>query len=295
MVIQGITYPSDFEAKKVMTAVGKRLEQMGCAIAGDGSLTVRVGPNAVWVTCCGADKGALTQDDFVRVDLTGKQMPSAKPKQLPADLPVHLNLYADNPTLRCVIHAYPAGVAVLASRGQGVEAVSFSPSARKLGPVPCLPAAGTEAVAAAAAQLAARTSGVMLKDDGCLLWGESVAQTFHRVQALEYCVGVLERMGAACAPTVPCPPPCPAPAACAAPAFAPAPPAADIPGLTPLIRPGDSSFQLPGGAPPAPVPIPPAAPKAQAPAEPVKPASVTQVPRDTVMAEVVRRAAAQFK
>jgi len=281
-----------------MTAVGKRLEQMGCAIAGDGSLSVRVGPNAVWITLCGADKGALAQDDFVRVDLTGKQMPSAKPKQLPADLPVHLRLYAENPALRSVIHAYPAGVAVLASRGQGVEAVTFSPSARGLGPVPCLPGAGVEAVAAAAAQIAARTSGVILKDDGCILWGESVTQAFHRVQALEYCVGVLERMGTACAPAAPCPAPAPCPTPGPAPAVPPIPPAADIPGLTPLIRPGDSSFQLPGGAAPAPVPVPPvppAAPKAQAPAEPVKPASVTQVPRATVMAEVVRRAAAQFK
>ena len=80
MVIQGVTYLSDFEAKKAIMEMARRLEAKGWLVAGDGSMSVRVGPQAVWVTVAGADKAALTQDMLVRVDMNGKAMLSAKPK-----------------------------------------------------------------------------------------------------------------------------------------------------------------------------------------------------------------------
>ena len=50
MVIQGVTYLSDFEAKKAIMEMARRLEAKGWLVAGDGSMSVRVGPQAVWVT-----------------------------------------------------------------------------------------------------------------------------------------------------------------------------------------------------------------------------------------------------
>ena len=61
MVIQGVTYLSDFEAKKAIIEAARRMEAKGFLVAGDGSLSVRVGPSAVWVTIAGADKAALTR------------------------------------------------------------------------------------------------------------------------------------------------------------------------------------------------------------------------------------------
>ena len=47
MVIQGVTYLSDFEAKKAIIEMARRLEAKGWLVAGDGSMSVRVGPHAV--------------------------------------------------------------------------------------------------------------------------------------------------------------------------------------------------------------------------------------------------------
>ena len=55
MVIQGVTYLSDFEAKKAIMEMARRLEAKGWLVAGDGSMSVRVGPQAVWVSVAGAD------------------------------------------------------------------------------------------------------------------------------------------------------------------------------------------------------------------------------------------------
>ena len=67
MVIQGVTYLSDFEAKKAIMEMARRLEAKGWLVAGDGSMSVRVGPQAVWVTVAGADKAALTPTQFHEV------------------------------------------------------------------------------------------------------------------------------------------------------------------------------------------------------------------------------------
>ena len=47
MVIQGVAYLSDFEAKKAIIEMARRLEAKGLLVAGDGSMSVRVGPQAV--------------------------------------------------------------------------------------------------------------------------------------------------------------------------------------------------------------------------------------------------------
>ena len=121
MVIQGVTYLSDFEAKKAIMEMARRLEAKGWLVAGDGSMSVRVGPQAVWVTVAGADKAALTQDMLVRVDMNGKAMLSAKPKPLPEDLPIHLKIYQENENAQCVMHTYPACAAVMGMQGQTVQ------------------------------------------------------------------------------------------------------------------------------------------------------------------------------
>ena len=186
MVIQGISYPSDFEAKKGMIDIGHRMEEKGCVIAGDGSLSVRVGPNAVWITAEGADKGALKQDSFLRVDLNGKQMPGSRQARLPEDVEVHLQIYQQNPSLRAVLHAYPVGAVALAARGQSVSPVDYTPSLRKLGKITLVPAGNAEAAAKAAVLACKTDSGVLLSGDGCMMWGESLTEAFHKLEALEY-------------------------------------------------------------------------------------------------------------
>ncbi len=107
--------------------MARRLEAKGWLVAGDGSMSVRVGPQAVWVTVAGADKAALTQDMLVRVDMNGKAMLSAKPKPLPEDLPIHLKIYQENENAQCVMHTYPACAAVMGMQGQTVQPAAFSP------------------------------------------------------------------------------------------------------------------------------------------------------------------------
>ena len=312
MVIQGVTYLSDFEAKKTIIEMARRLEAKGFLVAGDGSLSVRVGPAAVWVTIAGADKAALTQDMLVRVDLNGKAMLSAKPKPLPEDLPVHLKIYQENENVKCVMHTYPACAAVMGMQGQSVQPAAFSPAVRALGRIQLLPAQNPEALAQAVSLLCRTDKGVLLENDGCMTWGKTPADASHLVEALDYYAAVTAELGcfkcpscghctghcsgcgkcgsAAAAPAPVMAQPGPQPMTPQPVPAAPAPAVSALPGVTGLIQPGMALPTLPK-AQPAAAPTPaPAAQPAAAPAA-AKPANA----RDAAMAEVIRRTLKSFQ
>ena len=312
MVIQGVTYLSDFEAKKTIIEMARRLEAKGFLVAGDGSLSVRVGPAAVWVTIAGADKAALTQDMLVRVDLNGKAMLSAKPKPLPEDLPVHLKIYQENENVQCVMHTYPACAAVMGMQGQSVQPAAFSPAVRALGRIQLLPAQNPEALAQAVSLLCRTDKGVLLENDGCMTWGKTPADASHLVEALDYYAAVTAELGcfkcpscghctghcsgcgkcgsAAAAPAPVMAQPGPQPMTPQPVPAAPAPAVSALPCVTGLIQPGMALPTLPK-AQPAAAPTPaPAAQPAAAPAA-AKPANA----RDAAMAEVIRRTLKSFQ
>ena len=269
MVIQGVTYLSDFEAKKAIMEMARRLEAKGWLVAGDGSMSVRVGPQAVWVTVAGADKAALTQDMLVRVDMNGKAMLSAKPKPLPEDLPIHLKIYQENENAQCVMHTYPACAAVMGMQGQTVQPAAFSPAVRALGRVQLLPAQNVDAQAQAVSLLCRTDKAVLLENDGCLTWGKTPADAAHLVEALDYYAAVT--------------------------AAQPAQPVS-LPGVTGLIQPGMALPTLPKQqAAPAPAPVPAAQPAAVPAMEAAPAAPKSANARDAAMAEVIRRTLKSFQ
>ena len=287
MVIQGVTYLSDFEAKKAIMEMARRLEAKGWLVAGDGSMSVRVGPQAVWVTVAGADKAALTQDMLVRVDMNGKAMLSAKPKPLPEDLPIHLKIYQENENAQCVMHTYPACAAVMGMQGQTVQPAAFS--------------------------LLCRTDkAVLLENDGCLTWGKTPADAAHLVEALDYYAAVTAKLGCAgCSKCGSCGGHCTGCSKCGTPAVQPmAQPAAQpvamavpsaqpaqpvsLPGVTGLIQPGMALPTLPKQQ-AAPAPVPAAQPAAVPAMEAAPAAPKSANARDAAMAEVIRRTLKSFQ
>lgn len=318
MVIQGVNYPSDFEAKKAIIAAAAKLEGKGHMVAGDGSLSVRVGPNALWITVEGADKSNLQQDQLVRIDMSGKQMATNKPKPLGEDLPIHLRIYRENENVQAVVHAYPVCAAVLSGQGSGIEAASFTPAVRRMGRIQLLPGRDAQSQAEAVGMLCRTDRGVLLSNDGCMMWGRSLSEAVQTVEALDYYCKVKKCAGngktctcghsrtglcdGSCQ-TAPQKPACSGNcASCASAAVCPAcgrvsgaPVSQPTAGMTGIIRPGESLPALPPVAAaaspvPAPVPVPVPVPQPAAPA--AAPARVLAVdtPKADVMAEVVRRA-----
>lgn len=284
MVIQGVSYLSDFEAKKAIIEAARRLENRGFLPAGDGSLSVRVGPNAVWVTVDGADKAALTQDMLVRVDLNGKGNLSAHQKPLGEDLPIHLNIYRENENIQCVLHAYPPCAAALK---QSLPAADYSPSVRKLGRLERLTGLSGEALAKAAALRSRSDSGALLEGDGCLFWAKTPVEVCRLAEALHYRWMVEDALRhAGCAQCACCgsctgQPRCGESAQTQRTISPPTQPAQPLTGVTGLIQPGQPLPPLPRKQeePAVQTPSPAPAPSTPPPADSLKAGAMDEVVR----------------
>ena len=193
--IQGSQYPSDFEAKKAMTDVGKQLAAKGYGIASDGSLSVRVGPNAVWVTADDSQKGSLTQDMIVKVDLDGKPMLGTRGKTLPEEMKIHLKIYREHPEIRAVVHGYPPKAVAMGIRGMGIVSAGFTKTLRKLGDVPVVSYTGGDQDALAVSGCVSAHRGVLLQNNGCMAWGNTPAEAFSMLEAMEYYADVMSASG----------------------------------------------------------------------------------------------------
>lgn len=282
MVIQGVSYLSDFEAKKTIIETARRLESRGFMTAGDGSLSVRVGPNAVWITVDGPDKAALTQDMLVRVDLNGKANLSARPKPLGDDLPIHLKIYRESENVQCVIHVYPPCAEVLSCQGQGLPAASFSPSVRRLGRMELIAGLTGEALAKTVAAQSRTDKGVVLEHDGCMFWAWTPMEACQLAETMQYRWTVGEELrGSGCVGCQGCGgctgnSRCDTCHGCQGTLPAPPKPPRTLSGVTGLIQPGQPLPSLPQK-------------EEMAPAAPIRSIPAPGDPKADAVAEVVRR------
>ncbi len=186
MIQQGMTFPSDFEAKKAILTAAAVMEEKGYVVGADGSISVRVGLNAIWITQRDADKRTLTQDQLIRVDLNARPTTGAHDNRpLPEDLQIHLQVYASNKGINAILHGYPFYTVLAGLSGRELPVADFAPSVRTLGRIPCLTEASPEELASQAAGLCLSCKGVVLKNDGCVLWGSSAEEALRSMLALE--------------------------------------------------------------------------------------------------------------
>ena len=62
---------NEFEIKKQICDIGKRIYNRNMVAANDGNISVRTGENEVWATPTGVSKGFMTPEYICKVDANG--------------------------------------------------------------------------------------------------------------------------------------------------------------------------------------------------------------------------------
>ena len=195
ITIQNVKYMSDFEAKKAIIDIGKRMYMKGFVAANDGNISCKVGPNALWTTPTGVSKGFMTVDMLVKTDLNGKVlMGNRKPS---SELKMHLRVYNENPEVMAVTHAHPMVATSFAIAGISLDRAVLPEAIVQLGSVPIAHYAtpGTQEVPDSIAPYCKTHNGVLLANHGALSWGKDVFEAFFRLESIEYYATVLMYTG----------------------------------------------------------------------------------------------------
>jgi L-fuculose-phosphate aldolase len=151
----------------------------------DGNVSIRF-EDKILATPTHLSKGLLTKDDLIVVDLDGNQL--AGNRKPTSELKVHLAVYEQNHTAKCIIHAHPLYATAIYRNGKAVDSSVLTEAEETLGTVPIVPcfAPGTKDLAQAVGK--AMPEGVracMMENHGVVVAGETLEEVYFLLTSVE--------------------------------------------------------------------------------------------------------------
>ena len=125
---------NEYEIKKQICEIGKRIYDRGMVAANDGNISVKVSDNEFYCTPTGVSKGALTPDMIIKVDkhgnkIEGKLNPSSEIK-------MHMRVYEKRPDVGAVVHAHPPIATAFTIAGIDLDQYILPEAVLTIGEVP---------------------------------------------------------------------------------------------------------------------------------------------------------------
>lgn len=179
-------YPSDFEVKRDILEIGRRMYAKNFVAANDGNISAKVGENTIWCTPTGVSKGYMTDEMLVLMDLDGNVL---KGKLQPSsEVKMHLRVYKENPEIQAVVHAHPPAATSYAIAGMPLNRAILTEAVMGIGEIPLAPYAmpGTEEVPDSIAPFVNTHNGCLLANHGALTWGKNAMEAWMRMESVEY-------------------------------------------------------------------------------------------------------------
>lgn len=184
-------YPTDEEAKRLITQVCHRMYEKNYVVSNDGNVSLKVADDILWTTPTGVCKGDITSEMLVKVDLDGNIL--AGLRRPSSELKMHLRIYRENAQVQAVVHAHPPIATAFACAGKALDEPILAEAVLKLGEVPLALYAdlGTERVAEAVAPYVKDYQALLLANHGAVTWGEDIWQSYYLLESVEQYAKIL--------------------------------------------------------------------------------------------------------
>ncbi len=106
---------SEWEMKRKICEIGRRIYQSGFVAANDGNISVRMGNGRYLCTPTGVSKGFLKPTDIAVVNDAGQQVEGALPRT--SEILLHLEIFHELDWVNAVVHAHPPHATAFAVAG----------------------------------------------------------------------------------------------------------------------------------------------------------------------------------
>jgi L-fuculose-phosphate aldolase len=176
---------SEFEARRSIVEIGRRIWERGYVAANDGNISVRMGER-VLVTPTGRSKGFMRPEDIVEVTLRGQRL--SRDAEPTSELAMHLAVYEERPDVQAVVHAHPPNATGFAVAGVPLAQCVLPEVILSLGEVPLAGYATptTDEVARSVREHVARFNAVLLSNHGAITLGKDLEQAYFRMETVEH-------------------------------------------------------------------------------------------------------------
>ncbi len=173
-------------ARTQILEAGRRLRDRFFVASNDGNISARLSENEILITPTGVNKGDMTAEQLLKVDLDGRVISgSLKPS---SESKMHFAVYRARTDVRAIVHAHPPAATGFAACGIrldtdvvlpevifGLDKIGFA----KYG------TPSTEEIPNAVEKEIPNGDAVLLANHGALTVGKDVMQAYYRMEVLE--------------------------------------------------------------------------------------------------------------
>ena len=188
-------YVSDFEARKGIVSIGKKMYEKNFVAANDGNISCRVAEDIIWTTPTGVSKGDLTEDMLVKMTLDGQVLEGTMRPS--SEVKMHIRAYKEDPEIMGVCHAHPPVCTSFAIAGIGLDRAIYPEALVNLGTVPCVhyEAPGSQGIPDSIGPYVKNYNGVLLGNHGAVSWGKTLIDSWYRLESMEHYAMILMYTG----------------------------------------------------------------------------------------------------
>ena len=130
---------NEYEIKKQICDIGKRIYDRGMVAANDGNISVKLNDNEFLCTPTGVSKGFMTPEYICKVDKDGNTIQANGNFRPSSEIKMHMRVYKCRPDVGSVVHAHPSYATAFAIAGIPLTQPIMPEAVIALGCVPIAP------------------------------------------------------------------------------------------------------------------------------------------------------------
>lgn len=179
---------NEYEIKKEICEIGKRIYNRGMVAANDGNISVKLNENEFLCTPTGVSKGFMTPEYICKVDAKGNVIQANGSFKPSSEIKMHMRVYKERPDVKSVVHAHPIYATSFAIAGIPLTQPIMPEAVIALG---CVPIAeygtpSTEEIPDAVSKYLQYYDAVLLANHGALAYSDSLLAAYHKMESLEF-------------------------------------------------------------------------------------------------------------
>jgi L-fuculose-phosphate aldolase len=184
---------NEWELKKQIVEMGKRIWTRGYVAANDGNITVLLNDEELLTTPTGVSKGFMTVDMIIKCDRTGKVISGNKNFRPSSEVKMHLDVYAQRPDVRSVVHAHPPYATSFAVAGIPLNKCVLPEAIIVIGAVPIAPYGlpSTMEIPDRMRPFIQNSDAILLENHGALTMGSDLLNAYHKMETLEHTASIV--------------------------------------------------------------------------------------------------------
>ena len=184
---------SEFELKRLIVEIGRRIWTRGYVAANDGNITVMLNEKELLTTPTGVSKGFMTEDMIIKVDLNGKMISGNSKYRPSSEVKMHLDVYKERPDIKSVVHAHPPYATAFAVAGIPLNKCVLPEAILVIGAVPIAPYGlpSTMEIPDKIRPFIQNSDAILLENHGALTLGSDLLNAYHKMETLEHTASIV--------------------------------------------------------------------------------------------------------